>query len=174
MPIMNDLYTTRVSATGGRHGRIRSEDGILALNLAMPKSLGGPGGATNPEQLFAAGYAACYENAILKVARDLAIRFADRDVEVIAEIGLHRNDRGAFVLSAGLEVTIAGVDQAQAEDLARRADAICPYSNAVRGNVAVTITVRSASNRIVDGVGHNLLHEARQTLANAAVDVDRH
>jgi osmotically inducible protein OsmC len=140
---VTDLYTTRVSATGGRHGTIVSEDGILALKLAVPKSLGGPGGATNPEQLFAAGYAACYENAILKVARDLGIRFADPDVDVIAEIGLRRNDNGAFVLSARLDVTIAGVDQTKAEDLAHRADAICPYSNAVRGNVAVAITVRT-------------------------------
>ncbi len=140
---MTDLYTTRVSATGGRHGSIRSEDGLLALNLAMPKSLGGPGGATNPEQLFAAGYAACYENAILKVARESGIRFADPDVAVTAEIGIRRNDSGAFVLSAKLEVTMAGTDQATAEDLAHRADAICPYSNAIRGNVAVAITVQA-------------------------------
>ena len=140
---MEDLYTTRVSATGGRHGTIKSEDGILALNLAMPKSLGGPGGATNPEQLFAAGYAACYENAILRVARESGIRFADPDVEVIAEIGIRRNEGGAFVLSAKLEVTMTGIDQAKAEELAHRADAICPYSNAVRGNVAVAITVRA-------------------------------
>jgi osmotically inducible protein OsmC len=140
---MADLYTTRVSSTGGRHGTIRSEDGILALALAMPKSLGGPGGATNPEQLFAAGYAACYENAILKVARDAGIHFADPDVEVIAEVGLHRNNNGAFGLSVRLEVALANVDQARAEQLARGADAICPYSNAIRGNVAVEITVRT-------------------------------
>ena len=140
---MTDLYTTRVSATGGRHGTIRSEDGILALNLAMPKSLGGPGGATNPEQLFAAGYAACYENAILRVARESGIRFADPDVEVVAEIGIRRSDSGAFVLSAKLEVTMAGVDRAKAEELAHGADAICPYSNAIRGNVAVAITVQT-------------------------------
>jgi osmotically inducible protein OsmC len=140
---MADLYTTRVSATGGRHGTIKSEDGILALTLAMPKSLGGPGGATNPEQLFAAGYAACYENAILRVARESGVRFADSDLEVVAEIGIHRNDNGAFGLSAKLEVTLAGVDQAKAEELAQGADAICPYSNAIRGNVAVAITVRT-------------------------------
>jgi osmotically inducible protein OsmC len=138
-----DLYTTRVSATGGRHGTIKSEDGILAVALAMPKSLGGPGGATNPEQLFAAGYAACFENAILHVARDSGVRFTDPDVEVVAEIGLHRNENGAFGLSAKLEVTLAGVEQAKAEELVHRADAICPYSNAVRGNVAVAITVRT-------------------------------
>jgi lipoyl-dependent peroxiredoxin len=140
---MTDLYTTRVSATGGRHGTIKSEDGILALSLAMPKSLGGPGGATNPEQLFAAGYAACFENAILRVARESGIRFADPDVEVVAEIGIRRNPSDAFVLSAKLEVVLAGVDQTKAEDLVHRADAICPYSNAVRGNVAVAITVRT-------------------------------
>jgi osmotically inducible protein OsmC len=140
---MSDLYTTRVAASGGRHGIVRSEDGILALHLAMPKSLGGPGGATNPEQLFAAGYAACFENAILKVARESGIRFTDPDVEVVAEIGISRNQNGAFVLSAKLDVTIAGLDQAGAEELAFRADAICPYSNAVRGNVAVEITVRT-------------------------------
>ena len=114
---------------------------MLALNMAMPKSLGGPGGATNPEQLFAAGYAACYENAILKVARDLGVRFADPDVEVVAQIGLYRNDSGGFALSAKLEVAITGVDQAMAEHIAHSADAICPYSNAIRGNVAVEITV---------------------------------
>jgi len=140
---MADLYTTRVSATGGRHGTVRSEDGILALTLAMPKSLGGPGGATNPEQLFAAGYAACYGNAILRVARETGVRFTDADVEVVAEIGIHRNDSGAFGLSAKLEVALTGVDQAKAEDLARRADAICPYSNAIRGNVAVETTVKT-------------------------------
>ena len=140
---MADLYTTRVSATGGRHGTIKSEDGILAASLAMPKILGGPGGATNPEQLFAAGYAACFENAILRVARDSGIRFADPDVEVIAEIGLHRSDNGGFGLSAKLEVTLAGVDQTRAEEIVRHADAICPYSNAVRGNVAVAIIVRA-------------------------------
>jgi osmotically inducible protein OsmC len=140
---VTDLYTTRVSATGGRHGTVKSEDGILALSLAMPKALGGPGGATNPEQLFAAGYAACFENAILRVARESGTRFADPDVDVVAEIGIRQNHDGAFVLSAKLEVTLAGVDQAKAEELVHRADAICPYSNAVRGNIAVAITVRT-------------------------------
>src|ERR1700744_2728420 len=133
---MADLYTTRVSATGGRHGTVKSEDGILTLHLAMPKSLGGPGGATNPEQLFAAGYAACFENAILRVARESGTRIADPDLDVVAEIGIRRNKDGAFVLSAKLEVTLAGVNQAKAEELVHRADAICPYSNAVRGNIA--------------------------------------
>ena len=138
---MSHLYATKVTATGGRHGSIRSEDGILVLDLAMPKSLGGPGGKTNPEQMFAGGYAACFENALLRVARESGIRFADPDVEVTAEVGLDRNAANAFVLSATLSVTIAGIDLAQAQDLVHRADAICPYSNAIRGNVPVEIAV---------------------------------
>ena len=140
---MSDLYATRVSATGGRHGTIKSEDGLLALNLALPKALGGPGGATNPEQLFAGGYAACFENAILRMARESGIKFADNDVAVVAEIGIRRNEEGNFVLSARLDVTIAGQDQARAEDLVHRADRVCPYSNAVRGNIDVHISVKA-------------------------------
>ena len=138
---MNILYATKVSATGGRHGVIRSEDGVLQLPLAMPKELGGPGGATNPEQLFAGGYAACFENALLRVGRQAGHRFADEDVTVVAEIGLSRNEADAFVLSAALAITIAGVSQETAEVLVQGADAICPYSNAIRGNVAVAKTV---------------------------------
>ena len=141
---MTILYATRVTATGGRKGSIRSEDGILDLTLAIPKELGGMGGATNPEQLFAGGYAACFENALLRVAREAGHRFADGDVTVVAEIGLSRNEADAFVLHASLAVTLAGVDQATAEQLVHEADAICPYSNAIRGNVDVdkTVTVR--------------------------------
>lgn len=141
---MTILYSTRVTATGGRKGTIRSDDGLLDLALAIPKELGGMGGATNPEQLFAGGYAACFENALLRVARQSGHRFADGDVEVVAEIGLSRNEADAFVLHATLAVTVAGIDQATADQLVRGADAICPYSNAIRGNVNVTksVTVR--------------------------------
>ncbi|RWC58451.1 organic hydroperoxide resistance protein [Mesorhizobium sp.] len=138
---MTILYSTKVTATGGRKGTIRSEDGILDLKLAIPKELGGMGGATNPEQLFAGGYAACFENALLRVARQSGHRFADGDVIVVAEIGLSRNEADAFVLHASLAVTVSGVDQATAEELVRNADAICPYSNAVRGNVDVAKAV---------------------------------
>jgi len=138
---MNTLYSTKVRATGGRHGQIRSEDGLLDLKLALPRQLGGKGDATNPEMLFAGGYAACFENAILHVSRDAGLRFADEDIEVIAEIGLSRNESGSFVLSAALAVTIAGVDQKKAEELVESADKICPYSNAIRGNVNVAMTV---------------------------------
>lgn len=141
---MKILYSTKVAASGGRHGKIHSDDGILALNLALPKSLGGAGGATNPEQLFAGGYAACFENAILRIARETKRPFADGDVEVVTEVGLSRNEADAFVLSVSMAITLAGVDQQTAEEFVRKADAICPYSNAIRGNVDVpkSITVR--------------------------------
>jgi lipoyl-dependent peroxiredoxin len=138
---MKVLYSTKVAATGGRQGTIHSDDGMLDLKLAMPQSLGGKGGATNPEQLFAGGYAACFENALLRVARQAGQRLADGDVEVVAEIGLSRNEADAYVLSAALAITVAGVDQHTAEELVRGADAICPYSNAIRGNVDVVKTV---------------------------------
>jgi osmotically inducible protein OsmC len=135
------MYSTKVIASGGRHGHIRSEDGLLDLKLALPRQLGGKGDATNPEQLFAGGYAACFENALLRVSREAGLRFADPDVEATAEVGIRRNDAGTFVLSAALAITIIGVDQQKAEDLVESAHKICPYSNAIRGNVAVKTTV---------------------------------
>ena len=137
----NILYSTKVAATAGRNGSIRSDDGLLDLRLALPRSLGGKGDATNPEQLFAGGYAACFENALLRVSREARHHFADDDVDVVAEIGLSRNDSGGFVLSAALAVTIAGVDQETAGQLVQGAHAICPYSNAIKGNVDVQIAV---------------------------------
>jgi osmotically inducible protein OsmC len=143
---MNALYTTKVTAIGGRHGEIHSEDGLLHMRLALPKQLGGKGDATNPETLFAGGYAACFENALLRVSREAGLRLADGDFEVVAEIGLSRNESGGFVLSAALAVTVAGIDQKKAEELVESAHKICPYSNAIRGNVDVAISV-SVSER---------------------------
>ncbi len=140
--IVSHLYQTKVTASGGRHGTIKSDDGILDMKLALPKSLGGPGGATNPEQLFAGGYAACFENALLRVAREAGVKLADPDVEVTCDVGLDRNAANAFVLAVDMEIGIAGIGQEQAEDLVQRADAICPYSNAIRGNVTVAKSVR--------------------------------
>jgi lipoyl-dependent peroxiredoxin len=141
---MPPLYSTKVTAKGGRHGSIQSDDGLLSLPLALPRALGGNGGATNPEQLFAAGYSACFENAILRVSREARHHFTDDQVEVVAEIGLSRNEQDHFVLSASLAVTLTGVDQATGEDFVHRAHQICPYSNAIRGNVdvATSVTVR--------------------------------
>ncbi|RSV18751.1 organic hydroperoxide resistance protein [Sphingomonas sp. ABOLG] len=138
---MSALYTTKVTAVGGRSGTVRSEDGILDLSLAMPKELGGKGGATNPEQLFAAGYAACFENAVIHVTRGKAVKVRDDDIEVIADVGLQPAAGGGFALTVALDVTIAGVDQAQAQEIVQAAHAVCPYSNAVRGNVDVALNV---------------------------------
>jgi osmotically inducible protein OsmC len=138
---MANLYSTKVTASGGRHGSICSEDGLLDLKIALPRALGGRGDATNPEQLFAGGYAACFENAIPPVSRDAGHRFADDDIGVVARIDLGRNDTGGFVLAAALAVMIAGIDQQTAERLVQAADAICPYSNAIRGNVVVMTSV---------------------------------
>jgi lipoyl-dependent peroxiredoxin len=132
---------TNKTAIGGRHGSICSDDRLLNLKLALPKTLGGKGDATNPEQLFAGGYAACFENALFHVSREARHHFADGDIEVVAYIGLSRNDSGAFVLSAALAVTIAGVDRTTAGQFVEAAHAICPYSNAIKGNVDVQIAV---------------------------------
>jgi Ohr subfamily peroxiredoxin len=108
---------------------------------SLSHELGGKGDATNPETLFAGGYSACFENAILHASRLAGRRLTDHDVSVTAEIGLSRNESGSFVLSAALAVTITGLDQQTAEDLVKAADKICPYSNAIRGNINVAISV---------------------------------
>lgn len=138
---MTSLYQTRVTAVGGRSGTVRSDDGLLDLPLAMPKELGGKGGATNPEQLFAAGYAACFENAVIHVTRGQADKVRDNDIEVQAVVGLVDNKQGGFALVVTLDVSIAGIDQDKAEDIVAAAHAVCPYSNAVKGNVDVQINV---------------------------------
>lgn len=138
---MSHLYTTKVTAVGGRSGNVKSDDGILDLQLAMPKELGGKGGATNPEQLFAAGYAACFENAVIHVTRAQADKVRDNDIVVVGEVGLLPNGDGGFRLAVTLDVAITGLDQATAEKIVNAAHAVCPYSNAVKGNVDVKLNV---------------------------------
>ncbi len=138
---MQAQYTATATATGGRQGRVRSADGALDLPLAMPKELGGPGGlATNPEQLFAAGYAACFENALLRVARERKAPI--RESSVTAHVGIGREADGFFRLSVRLEVSVPGRDRAEVEEMARLAHAeVCPYSRATRGNIDVRVGV---------------------------------
>jgi Ohr subfamily peroxiredoxin len=138
---MQTIYSTKVTAVGGRAGSVKSEDGLLELQLALPNALGGKGGATNPEQLFAAGYAACFENAVIHAARTQKVHLKDNDVVVVAEVGMGPNSQGGFALSVALAVTITGLDQAKAEHLVKDAHAVCPYSNAVKGNIDVSIKV---------------------------------
>ena len=138
---MSALYSTKVPAVGGRAGTIQSDDGLLDLPLALPKALGGKGDATNPEQLFAGGYAACFENAVIHVSRSAADKVKDDDIAVVATVGMEPNGQGGFVLTVALDVTITGVDQETAEEIVAKAHAACPYSNAVKGNIDVAITV---------------------------------
>ena len=138
---MHTIYSTKVTAVGGRAGSVKSEDGLLELQLALPNALGGKGGATNPEQLFAAGYAACFENAVIHAARTQKVHVKDNDIVVVAEVGMGPNSQGGFALSVALDVTITGLDQTKAEHLVKEAHAVCPYSNAVKGNIDVSIKV---------------------------------
>ncbi|GAB5348013.1 organic hydroperoxide resistance protein [Alteriqipengyuania sp. 357] len=140
---MSTLYSTEVTAVGGRSGTVKSDDGLVDLPLAMPKALGGKGGATNPEQLFAAGYSACFGNAVIHVTRASETRINDDDVVVVATVGMEPKDQGGFGLTVALDVTITGVDRQVAEDIVAKAHAVCPYSNAVRGNIDVAITVNA-------------------------------
>ena len=135
---MKVLYKTRASATRGPDGQTSVSYGLLSVKLAPPKELGGPGGATNPEQLFAAGYAACFLGAMKFVGNRDKIA-VPADVSVTAEVGIGpRDDGGGFGITAALIVNLPGMDAAAAEDLMARAHVVCPYSHAIRGNVEVT------------------------------------
>lgn len=133
-----DLYTTSATATGGRAGSAKSSDDRLSVTLSVPKEMGGDGGpGTNPEQLFAAGYAACFEGALRLVARTRGITFTG--VTVTADITFG-NDGAGYGLKAALTARVSGVTPDVAADLATAAHAVCPYSKATRGNIPVTIT----------------------------------
>jgi Ohr subfamily peroxiredoxin len=133
------LYTAIATSTGdGRAGgRAVSSDGVIDVTLAIPKEMGGPGGATNPEQLFALGWSSCFHSALKGVASQRKIAITDS--AVIAEVSIVPNGEGGFTLSAALHVELGGVDQQTADELVEAAHAVCPYSNATRGNIAVTV-----------------------------------
>lgn len=139
---MNVLYKTTASATGGRTGRAATADGVLKVDLVTPKELGGTGGnATNPEQLFAAGYAACFLGAI-KVVAGQQKKTVPADAKVTAEVGIGANPKGAgFAIDVALTASLPGLSRAEAEALVQEAHKVCPYSNATRGNVDVRLSV---------------------------------
>jgi Ohr subfamily peroxiredoxin len=141
MPI-NALYTASATATGdGRTGHVRSSDGVLDFDLTVPKEMGGAGGAhTNPEQLFAAGYAACFHSALRTVARYQKITLVDTAVTIDVGIGKPDDGRG-LGLTVTIEAEIPGVDEEVARQLLEAAHQYCPYSNATRGNIDVTLTL---------------------------------
>ena len=137
---MNVLYTATAHATGdGRNGHAYTDDGILDVDLRVPKELGGGGGATNPEQLFAAGYAACFHSALKLVAGQTKADVSDSVVS--ASVGLGSLPSGGFGLTVELDVSVPKLDRAAAEALVAKAHEVCPYSNATRGNIDVTLTV---------------------------------
>lgn len=137
---MQVLYTAEAVAVGdGRDGEVRSSDGVLDEQLATPAELGGPGGdKTNPEQLFAAGYAACFHSALKAAARQAKVRLDG--TEVTARVGLGRDDDGGFRLAVELVAHLPGVERTTADELVAAAHRICPYSNATRGNIEVALT----------------------------------
>ncbi|MEU7574171.1 organic hydroperoxide resistance protein [Micromonospora sp. NPDC049240] len=140
---MQVLYTASAKATGdGRDGHVRTSDGTVDLNLAVPKEMGGAGGAANPEQLFAAGYAACFHSALRIVARQAKADVAGSVVE--AEVGIGPNGSGGYGLTVTLVVDLPAVERSAAEKLVEAAHQVCPYSNATRGNIEVALTVREA------------------------------
>ncbi len=136
------LYTTKATATGGRDGSAKSEDGKVDVKLTTPKELGGPGGdGTNPEQLFAAGYSACFLSALKYVAGQEKVRL-DPASTVTATVGIGPRDDGTgFGLDVALAVALPGVEATVAQDLVNKAHVVCPYSHATKGNIDVRLSV---------------------------------
>jgi osmotically inducible protein OsmC len=138
------IYTAEAHVAGGRaEGHGKTSDGVLEVDLRLPSEMGGEGGGTNPEQLFAVGYAACFEGAIGAVARRLKQEAGD--VEIDSQVSLNPGPERTFVLSVELDVTLPSVEGDAAVELVREAHKVCPYSNATRGNIDVTLTANGAA-----------------------------
>ncbi|SFO10839.1 peroxiredoxin, Ohr subfamily [Cohaesibacter marisflavi] len=139
---MKVLYSTSATATGGREGSAKSEDGLLNVTLVTPKELGGAGGnGTNPEQMFAAGYAACFLSAVKLIASQEKVTLTDPTIT--AEVGIGNNDNGeGFSLKVDLVADLKGVDAETATKLVEKAHQVCPYSNATRNNIEVSVAAK--------------------------------
>ncbi|MEZ8236584.1 organic hydroperoxide resistance protein [Vibrio splendidus] len=135
---MTTLYTTSATATAGRNGQVSTDDNLLSVALSYPKEMGGTGEATNPEQLFAAGYSACFSNALLHVAKEMKIKIVS--APTTATVGIGPNENGGFALTVALSIEL-DLEQQQAVTLVKTAHQVCPYSNAVRGNIDVKLSV---------------------------------
>lgn len=137
---MNVIYKTRVEVKGGRNGHVKSDDGVIDLDVRTPKEMGGSeSGYTNPEQLFASGYSACFDGALNLVARQERIKI--KDTVVAVTVGFGEDVKGGFCISAKIEVHIPNVDKELAEDLMNKAHQVCPYSKATRGNIDVELVL---------------------------------
>ncbi len=138
---VNVLYTTSVRVTGGRNGEVNSLDGKLRLKLSRPKELQGEGGdGTNPEQLFAGGYAACFLSSLQAVSGPLGVTVSPK-ASVTASVGIGPRSEGGFGLAVELKIELPGMDRAKADQLVEKAHHLCPYSNATRGNIDVKSVV---------------------------------
>ncbi len=136
---VNVLYRTKATATGGREGHARTEDGTLDVTLTIPKELGGAGTpGNNPEKLFAAGYSACFLSAMKFVATQGGPKVPDT-TSVTGTVGIGTRSEGGFGLDVDLDISLPGVPRDEAEQLIQKADQVCPYSNALRGNVPVRL-----------------------------------
>ncbi len=135
------IYKTSATATGGRDGSAKSDDGSVDVKLVVPKEMGGPGGVgANPEKLFAAGYSACFLGAMKAVSGKVGVKVPN-DATVSAEIGFGPRSEGGYGITADLTITLPGIDKADAEKLAKAAHEVCPYSNATRNNVDVGLHI---------------------------------
>jgi Ohr subfamily peroxiredoxin len=139
IPLKKALYTARASVTGGRDGHVRSSDGLLELDLRVPEAMGGAGGGTNPEELFAAGYAACFQSALGVVGRRQKVDTSGSTVTASVTIGTI--DSGGYGLAVAIDVSLPGTEAAVASELVKAAHQVCPYSNATRDNIEVTLSV---------------------------------
>lgn len=139
---MKVLYSTQATSSGGREGKSSTVDGVLSVTLSTPKELGGGGGpGTNPEQLFAAGYSACFLGALKFVAGKAKI-LVPSDATVIGEVGIGARDDGeGFGLEVTLTIHVPGLEKSVVEDLVQKAHIVCPYSHTTRGNIPVTLKV---------------------------------
>lgn len=137
---MNTLYTISATAAGGRNGHVKSENGILDLEVRMPKALGGANDDfANPEMLFAAGYSACFDSALNRVIK--LSKVTTGETTVTAKVGIGPIENGGFGLEVALHANIPGVSIEEAQELIEKAHQVCPYSNATRGNIVATLTV---------------------------------
>ena len=143
MAIDKSVYTAHATSTGGRTGSTKSDDGRIALTLSTPKELGGDGGAgTNPEQLFASGYSACFIGAMKAVAaKQKLVLPAEVSITADVSIGPMSGKPGAFGIAVAMAISVPGMDKAAAQALVTAAHEVCPYSNATRGNIEVALTV---------------------------------
>lgn len=133
------LYHTSATAVGGRNGKTHLDEGGLWVATSIPKDMAGDGQGSNPEQLFALGYASCFGSAVLFVAGQKKLDAAKS--KVTCEVGIGRNEAGGFALQAKLTVSLPGLDPAQAKELVEAAHQVCPYSNATRGNMPVELVI---------------------------------